>query len=72
MGGTRKAHERKCLDVDNCKNDTTRETKHRWEDNIKMDLIEVGWEGYGLDSSCSEYGFVNTEVDILVPKNAEN
>jgi len=21
----------------------------RWEDNIKMDLQEVGWGGYGLD-----------------------
>jgi hypothetical protein len=22
--------------------------RHRWEDNIKMSLQEVGWEGYGL------------------------
>ena len=26
--------------------------RHRWEDNIKMDLQEVGWEvGNGLDLS---------------------
>jgi len=24
------------------------EPRHRWEDNIKMDLEEVGW-GHGLD-----------------------
>jgi hypothetical protein len=22
--------------------------KHQWEDNIKMDFQEVGWEGHGL------------------------
>jgi hypothetical protein len=26
--------------------------RHRWEDNIKMDLREVGW-GRGLDQSGS-------------------
>ena len=25
----------------------------RWEDNIKMDLKETGWEGHGLDGSGS-------------------
>jgi hypothetical protein len=25
----------------------------RWEDNIKMDLREVGWGGHGLDQSGS-------------------
>jgi hypothetical protein len=25
--------------------------RSRWEDNIKMDLHEVGWGGYGLDWS---------------------
>jgi hypothetical protein len=24
-------------------------SKHRWEDNIEMDLEEVGWVGRGLD-----------------------
>ena len=23
--------------------------RRKWEDDIKMDLQEVGWEGYGLD-----------------------
>jgi hypothetical protein len=27
--------------------------RHRWEDNIKMDLREVGWGGHGLDQSGS-------------------
>jgi hypothetical protein len=27
-------------------------SRHRWEDNIKMDLREVGW-GHGLDQSGS-------------------
>jgi hypothetical protein len=25
--------------------------RRRWEDDIKMDLKEIGW-GYGLDGSC--------------------
>jgi hypothetical protein len=25
----------------------------RWKDNIKMDLLEVGWGGHGLDQSGS-------------------
>ena len=28
--------------------------RRRWEDNIKMDLEEVGCEGYGLHRSGSE------------------
>ena len=31
--------------------------RRRWEDNIKMDLLEVGW-GHGLDRSGSGYGQV--------------
>ena len=27
--------------------------RRRWEDNIKMDLQEVGCGGYGLDRACS-------------------
>jgi hypothetical protein len=27
--------------------------RRRWEDNIKMDLQEVGWGGHGLDQSGS-------------------
>ena len=29
--------------------ETTWKTRCRWEDNIKMDLQEVGCGGYGLD-----------------------
>jgi hypothetical protein len=28
--------------------------RHRWMDNIKMDLIEIGWGDMGLDGSGSE------------------
>jgi hypothetical protein len=31
--------------------------RHGWEDNIKMDLQDVGW-GHGLDVSGSEQGQV--------------
>jgi hypothetical protein len=24
-------------------------SRHRWEDNIKMDVKEMGWQDYGLD-----------------------
>ena len=27
--------------------------RRSWEDNIKMDLQEVGWGGYGLDRAGS-------------------
>jgi hypothetical protein len=27
--------------------------RHRWEDNIKLDIQEVEWGGYGLDQSGS-------------------
>jgi hypothetical protein len=30
-----------------------RRPRHRWEDNIRMDLMEIGWERCGLDSSGS-------------------
>ena len=32
--------------------------RHRWKDNIKMDLHEVGCWGHGLDRSHSGYGQV--------------
>ena len=31
-------------------------TRRRWEDNIKMDLEEVGCEGYGRDRADSGQG----------------
>jgi hypothetical protein len=27
--------------------------RHRWEDNIKMDLQKIGCRGYGLDQAGS-------------------
>jgi len=27
--------------------------RHRWENNIKTDLQEVGWGGHGLDLAVS-------------------
>jgi len=32
--------------------------RHRWEDNIKMYLQEVGCGGHGLDQAGSGYGQV--------------
>ena len=28
-------------------------SRYRWEDNMKMDVQEVGWEGHGLDRAGS-------------------
>jgi hypothetical protein len=28
-------------------------SRHRWEDNIRMDLGERRWDGFGVDSSDS-------------------
>jgi hypothetical protein len=27
--------------------------RRRWENGIRMDLLEIGWRGYGLDSTGS-------------------
>jgi hypothetical protein len=56
MRRTRETHGRKFLDMENCE-DITWKTRHRWDDNIKVDFTEIGWRGCGLDSSVSEYGF---------------
>jgi hypothetical protein len=44
--------------------------RRRWEDNIKMDLREVGW-GHGLDPSGSGWGqvasFLNAVMNLRVP-----
>jgi hypothetical protein len=34
---------------------------HRLEDNIKMDLQEIGWEGQGLDGFGSRIGIGSCE-----------
>jgi hypothetical protein len=45
--------------------------RHRWEDNIKMDLREIGWGGVdwihlilGRDQG---WALVNTEMNFRVP-----
>jgi hypothetical protein len=37
--------------------------RRRWDDNIKMDLREVGWGGHGLDQSGSGYGQVASSCE---------
>ena len=48
----------------------------RWEDNIKMDLQEVGCEGMGwiklAQNRDSWRALVNMVINILVPQNAGN
>jgi hypothetical protein len=43
----------------------------RWEDNIRMDVKKVGWEGVCwvyLDQDSDQWrAFVNTVMNILVP-----
>jgi hypothetical protein len=49
----------------------------RWEDNIKMDLREVGWGGIidwiTLAQDQDRWqAFVNTVMNLQVPQNAGN
>jgi hypothetical protein len=45
--------------------------KHRWVDNIKMDLREIGWGGMGwLDLAQDRdqwWALVNTVMNIRIP-----
>jgi hypothetical protein len=45
--------------------------RHRWEDNIKMDLREVGWEGiYSIDLAQDRnrwWALVNAVMNLRVP-----
>jgi hypothetical protein len=50
--------------------------RHRWEDNIRRDLQEVGcggmdWIGLAQDRDRWR-GFVSTVMNLWVPQNAEN
>jgi hypothetical protein len=50
--------------------------RSRWEDNIKTDLYEVGWEGMDwIDLAEDTYrwlGVVNAVKNLRVPQNAGN
>jgi hypothetical protein len=45
--------------------------RHRWEDNIKFDLQEVGWEGAGLIHLAQDrdmgWAVVNALMSLRVP-----
>jgi len=51
--------------------ETAWKTKHRWEDNIRMDLRGIGWEGVGgmtLALNRDQWqALVNTVVNLQVP-----
>jgi hypothetical protein len=50
--------------------------RRRWEDNIKIDLIKIGWDG--VDWICLAHdkdrwqALVNTAMNLWVPKKAGN
>jgi hypothetical protein len=50
--------------------------RRRLENNIKMDLQEVGWDGVAwIDMAKDRYGwraFVNAVMNLRVPYNAGN
>jgi hypothetical protein len=45
--------------------------RHRWEDNIMMDLQEVGWGGmdwiYLAQNRCRWWALVNVVMNLRVP-----
>jgi hypothetical protein len=45
--------------------------RHRWEDNIKMDFLEVGWEGMDCIDLAQDrdrwWALVNTVMNLQVP-----
>jgi len=49
---------------------------HRWEDNIKMDLQEVGWGGMDWIDPAQDRGrwraLVNTVIHLRVLQNVGN
>ena len=49
--------------------------RRRWEDNMKMDLQEVGGDGDWMELAQDRdrwRAFVNTVMNFRVPKNAGN
>jgi hypothetical protein len=51
-------------------------SRHRWEDNIKMDLQEVGCGGMDWIKLAQDrdrwWALVNAVMDLWIPENAEN
>jgi hypothetical protein len=49
---------------------STRKTRHRWVDNIKMDLLEIGWnsvDGIGLAQDRDKWrALVNAVMNLRV------
>jgi hypothetical protein len=43
-----------------------RRPRHRWVDNIKMDLREIGWDGMVQDRD-HWMAFLNTVINLRVP-----
>jgi hypothetical protein len=45
--------------------------RHRWEDNIRMDLREIGWEGVDwihlAQDTVQWRALVNTVMDLRIP-----
>jgi hypothetical protein len=50
--------------------------RHRWEDNIKMDLLEVGWGGLDWIELAQDRdkwrALVNAVMNLWVPQTAGN
>jgi hypothetical protein len=49
------------------KKETTRKTKTRWMDNIKMDLVEMGFGGVDWSCQAEERALVDAAMNLLVP-----
>jgi aryl carrier-like protein len=56
--------------------ETTRKTKSRWVDNIKMDLLEIGWDCVNWIELVQDWDkrgtLVNAVMNLRVPRNAGN
>jgi hypothetical protein len=50
--------------------------RRRWEDNIRMDLREIGWEGVDWIHLAQDrdqwWALVNTVMNFGVPEKARN
>jgi hypothetical protein len=41
--------------------------RHRWVDNIKMDLREIGWDGVDWIDRAHDRALVNTVLNLRIP-----